>query len=253
MTTPSNAKDTATGRYYRWGQESFVSVTTVISDGVPKPGLQRWFLKNIAKAAAADRVRLATLPAPEVEKFLMGTISPASTEASANLGARVHAKAEVISRGGTVDEIPEEELPFIENLIRFVKDFNPTYIEAESSVFSRQYGYAGTLDAIVTIDGKTHVLDIKTGKSVWPEVALQLAAYKHADFIGDQSGVEKPVHATDNIGLVLHLRPDRYELIPVDISLPTFDTFLSALDMHRWLRVYSKDILRPVIQPTVTS
>lgn len=247
---PANATDTNAGRFYHWGAEPFVSVTTVIGDGVPKPGLQRWFMKNIAKTAAAERVKLATMSAAEVEKFLLSSSSPASTENSAALGSKVHAKAEIISRGGMTGDIPDDEMPFIENFIQFVKDFSPTYVEAESSVYSRKYGYAGTLDAIVTIDGKTHVLDIKTGKSVWPEVALQLAAYKHADFIGRSSGTEEPMHVTDDIGLVLHLRPEKYELVPTDISLPTFDTFLSALDMHRWTRVFSKDMIRPAILPT---
>jgi hypothetical protein len=250
---PVNATDTSAGRYYHWGAEPFVSVTTVISDGVPKPGLQRWFLKNIAKAAATERVRLAAMSAMEVEKFLMASSSPASTGTSASLGSKVHAKAEIISRGGATGEIPEDELPFVENFIRFVSDFSPTYVEAESSVYSRKYGYAGTLDAIVSINGRTHVLDIKTGKSIWPEVALQLAAYKHADFIGRSTGKEDQMHITDDIGLVLHLRPDKYELVPTDISLPTFDTFLSALDMHRWTRVFSRDMIRPAIQPTATS
>jgi hypothetical protein len=250
---PTHATDSKSGRFYHWNAEPFVSVTTVISDGVPKPGLQRWFLKNIAKAAAAGRERLALLTAAEVEAFLMGSISPASTEVSASLGSRVHAKAEIISRDGNTGDIPEDEKPFVDNFLQFLADFSPTYLEAESSVFSRKYGYAGTLDAIVQIDGKNHVLDIKTGKSVWPEVALQLAAYRHADFIGRANGEEAPMHDTDDVGLVLHLRPDKYELVPVDISLPTFDTFLSALDMHRWTRLYSKDIVRPAIRPRATS
>ena len=50
-------------------------------------------------------------------------------------------------------------------------------------VYSRTFGFAGTLDAICTIAGRRGLLDIKTGRSgVYPEVALQLAAYAHADF-----------------------------------------------------------------------
>jgi hypothetical protein len=250
---PANATDTAQGRYYRWGDEQFVSVTTVISDGVPKPGLQRWFIKNIVKAAASERVRLALLTQAEVETYLLSTLTPASTENSAALGSRVHSKAETMTRGESIGVVPDEERPFMENFIRFLGDFKPHYIEAESSVYSRKYGYAGTLDAVVEIDGKTHVLDIKTGKSVWPEVALQLAAYKHADFFGRADGGSPPMVKTSDTGLVLHLRPDRYELVPVDISLPVFDTFLSALDMHRWMRIYHKDVIRPPLTPLIAS
>ena len=119
---------------------------------------------------------------------------------------------------------------------QFREDHNPEYIETESTVFSREYGYAGTMDAVLSIGGKVYVVDYKTGKKVWPEAALQLAAYRNAEFIGRARGREDELPPCDG-GLVVHIRPDGYRVIPVDTSDATFDTFLSALDVFRWNRV----------------
>jgi hypothetical protein len=241
---PFNSVDGPQGRYYKWGIESFVSVTTVIGDGIPKPGLNRWFLKTIASTAAAERVKLAGMTQKEVTDYLMGTLANSNRDNAAQVGSRVHSKAEKISKGEEVADLAPDEQPFIDRFREFVVDFHPIYVEAETTVFNRRYGYAGTLDAVVEIAGKRYVLDIKTGKAIWPEVGLQLAAYKNAEFIGRDDGSTEDMFPTENKGLVLHLRPNMYVLYPVDISPTTFDTFLSALDIHRWLKIFGKDVVK---------
>jgi uncharacterized protein YecE (DUF72 family) len=141
-----------------------------------------------------------------------------------------------------VYEPDSEDAPYIRSFLNFINDWEPRYIETEASVFNREHGYAGTLDAIVEIDGKRYVMDYKTGKSVWPEVALQLAAYRYAEFIGRADGREDRLPHC-NRGLVLHLRPDKYELVPVQVDGTVFDAFLSALDVHRWMKDVSKYVI----------
>lgn len=53
-----------------------------------------------------------------------------------------------------------------------------TDIERQVSDFENCY--AGTLDALLEIDGKFGILDIKTGTNIWDEYSLQLAAYLNA-------------------------------------------------------------------------
>jgi hypothetical protein len=241
---PLNSVDGPSGRYYKWGVESFVSVTTIIGDGIPKPGLNRWFLKQMAAYAASNRKVLATLTQVEAVSQLMGSLSSGNTkDGAAAIGSRVHAQAELISQGGTPPDLAPEEQPFIDRYREFLVDWSPVYVEAETTVFNRTHGYAGTLDAVVEIGGKRYVLDIKTGKAVWPEVALQLSAYRNAEFIGRDDGSTEAMFATQPRGLVLHLRPDKYVLYPADIGLNVFESFLSALDIHRWLKVYGKNVI----------
>jgi len=47
----------------------------------------------------------------------------------------------------------------------------------ERQIWSARDRYAGTVDALVTIDGKFGVLDIKTSPGFYPEYNLQTAAY----------------------------------------------------------------------------
>ncbi|MBA7568678.1 hypothetical protein ES708_10412 [subsurface metagenome] len=47
----------------------------------------------------------------------------------------------------------------------------------EVPLVSEAYGYGGTIDCLAQLDGKLQLLDFKTGKGIWPEMVLQLAAY----------------------------------------------------------------------------
>lgn len=52
------------------------------------------------------------------------------------------------------------------------------FIETEKTLVNSVYGYAGTCDAIAIINGTKYILDWKTSKAIYPEYALQLAAYR---------------------------------------------------------------------------
>jgi hypothetical protein len=130
----------------------------------------------------------------------------------------------------------------LDGFSQFVTARRPRFVTSEATVFSRRHGYAGTLDAICVLDGTLTLLDVKTGKSVYPEVALQLAAYAHADFVGHPDGTERrlpPVAA----GAALHLRPGGYELVPVPIGEQVLAAFLAALEVFRWASEQAPKVL----------
>jgi hypothetical protein len=241
--------DTPKGRYYTWDGNKFVSVTTVISEGIPKPALYKWLVKKGVEKAVANRIILAEMSDTEALDFLSD--KGYSDTGPAALGSRVHKIAENIIKGETHTIAPDDR-GYVDSFNAFMADWQPTYVETEATVFSRQYGYAGTMDGKVMIDGKTYIMDIKTGKSVWPEVALQLAAYRYADFIGRAGGREDP-NTPCNGGLVLHLRPRGYELRPVDCGPEVLDAFLSALDIWHWSKVGSASVLKGAIVPAQTA
>lgn len=228
-------KDSDSGRYYPWKEDKYVSVTTVIKEGIPKPGLNRWFIKMQAEVAAKNRKDLAKLTQVEAKQWILDQRLSGGDEA-ALLGTRVHGLCEKIAEGKEVRPPTEAEKPYVDAFRQFMEDHNPVFLETESTVFNKTYGYAGTMDAVVTIDGKTYIVDYKTGKRVWPEAALQLSAYRYAEFIGRARGREDELPTSDG-GIIVHIRPEGYEVIPVDTSESTFDTFLSALDVFRWNRV----------------
>ena len=230
------SKNTDIGRVYEWNGDEFVSVTTAIKNGIAKPGLVNWAAKQVANIAVRDA---DTVHADSAEDHIRNIISAFEgiRGAASETGNIVHGLCDRLAKGEEVndDEIDEASKPFIVAYRQFLADWSPKYIESEAFVASKKYGYAGTLDAIIEIDGKAYLMDIKTGKSIYPEVGLQLAAYARADFIGSRGGSENKlpdIHPTR--GLVLHLRPNKYALYPVRMDDEVFDAFLAALDVHNY-------------------
>jgi hypothetical protein len=118
--------------------------------------------------------------------------SQAIKNAAGNKGDKVHQAISAILRGEEVridskflnkDTEQQEELTLEEcdAILSFVNWRNETKAETlawDVTVFSEKYGYAGTIDYICKIDGKTYIVDFKTSAQVWPEYELQISAYK---------------------------------------------------------------------------
>ncbi len=100
---------------------------------------------------------------------------------SAAHGSLVHETVEKIVTGQPV-QIPEEVAPAIHAFQRFNETakiaFHSEFVERQ--IWSIRHRYAGTVDALATINGKFGVLDIKTSTGFYPEYNLQTAAYVSA-------------------------------------------------------------------------
>ena len=131
-----------------------------------------------------------------------------------------------------------------------IKDFDVSFLESEAAVWSDTHGFAGTLDAIILVDGEAIILDYKTGASgIWPDVGIQLNAYANADEILDKSGERRPLPKIDGAA-ALHLRPDSYELIPVRLGDDIFEVFQALTVASHWVRDLSKTVLGNPVDPT---
>jgi len=246
VTAPTLAATSPDGhRVYAWAGRAYPSVTAVINGGVPKPFLARWAAKAAAEYAVAHLDHLAQLPAGQAVREVKRAPWEQSG-AAAGLGDAVHAAVEAHATGQPRPELPAEAAPYLEGFDRFAAEHRPSFVLAERTVYSRRYGYAGTFDAIATLPGMGVVLlDVKTGRRVYPEACLQLAAYAAAEFVGDPDGrTEHPMPELD-AGAVLHLRPGGYRLIPVPIGRAVFEAFLAALAVFR----FATD-LAPTLLPT---
>lgn len=201
-------------------------------------------------------------------------------ESAADVGTEVHRFVEAHNLGKPVPTWPLPVKARMGHFARFVADHQPEILAAETKVYHRgerepmnnRHLYAGTLDVIARIDGQTAVVDIKTGKSVWPESALQINAYAYADFL-----VADPHHpgaiqqtptrgrrwyewsgpASDEMpmpqitaGYVLHLRDDGYDLLPVPIRDDLYEMFLALFPVLAWEDRIKKGLLgEPVPAP----
>lgn len=233
MTKVNAAVDTKRGRFYPWDGSKYVSVTTAISEGVPKHGLNAWKLRSVAELAARNRKKLATFTRiPDAKEWLLDKFFKGTDNSAANLGSTVHAMCEQLALGNEVEDT-EQTKPYTDSFREFLSTYQPEVLHTEVTVYSRTHGYAGTADSFLRIGKKVYVVDIKTGKGVWPEAALQLSAYRFADFYGKDDGTEGEIPKCHG-GLVLHVRPDGCHVLPVVCDENVFDTYLSALDIFRW-------------------
>ncbi len=222
---------------YWWNATGPLPSVTKIIGTIDKSGpLVGWAKRVTAEAALAHRDELAGW----VKDFgLDGAVSmltkaaTAKRESAADMGTRVHALADSLARGlETV--VTEEERPFVEAYMAYLREKEPRFLYSEDMVCSLKHGYAGTFDAIVVIGGETWMIDNKTAKGTYPETALQLAAYANADFIGRPNlRTQGRIPRIDRYG-VLHLRPEGYRLVEYKVTPDTFDAFLDALRLTAW-------------------
>ena len=235
MTAPALSRTTrGGGRVYVWGDREYPSVTTILGATVPKPALVGWAAKATAEWAVDHHAEWRDLTDRRATVDLLKGAPFRDRDNAADVGTAVHAYAEATAKGHA-SFIPPEVEPFVAGFERFVCDWRPEYLETEATVFGD--GYAGTLDAIARIDGQVVLLATKTTRSgVYPEVALQLAAYWSADFIGRNDGATEDPMPEMYAAMVLHLRPEGYRLVPVRVDDHTHRQWRRLVETFEYLR-----------------
>lgn len=185
-----------TSHRYRLDGKPVKSVTGIMSAGIPKPALSYW-AANQAAAAASDWATALKSRAPEDRDWEVSSIDPAALydewrkapwakrDEAAVRGTAVHDLAEHLVHGAEVD-VPEHLAPFVEGYADFLDTWDVEPLLTEKSVASRSLWYAGRFDLIASIpdlhDGAPVMVDLKTSNNVYPDTAIQCAAYALADF-----------------------------------------------------------------------
>lgn len=227
------------GHAYRIDGNYAYGVTTAISDGWPKSALNRWYAKCVAEEVAdmseGQLLALRALDRDDVVRKLRGAPERQRDKAAVR-GTKVHHHAQELIEGKpvTVDDL--ELLPYVESCAQFMDDWKVKPLLVERVVGSYRWGYAGTFDLVGELPSGLRVLfDYKTGKSgIWPETALQLAAYRHASHCVGEPGVEVPMA---EVGVeackAVWIRPGQYQVIGLDTSPAVHKAFLHALSVAR--------------------
>lgn len=246
MGQPINAQTDKGGlRYYEFNGQKLLSVTSyrrVLGYGM---GLHNWIVKQVVDAAVlTDRGPLGD---DEYRKSLWRA-ARSKRDAAANLGTAVHEAAE---DGIPSFQLPEadERKPFLEQYEMALRELGLRVLLSEAQVFNLTLGYAGSLDFIAeaTRDlpeygikkGERIVVDLKTGKGIYNDHAIQLAMYFGGEFVGgydpfDQKDVkyddQTDILSSVSTTAVLHLRPESWEFIPIPI---TDELAAAAVDLVR--------------------
>lgn len=217
--------------YYLDGVKA-LGVTTALGEGFPKPALIGWAANTTAGYAVDHWEELAELGIAERLRTLEKA-RYADRDEAGNAGTAVHNLALQLALGEE-PEIPEYLEGHVDSYLRFIVEWSVLERLVEVVVVNRRYGYMGTLDLVAEIQGDRWLLDFKTARSgVFPENALQLAAYRYAETYIGADGLEHELPAVDRCGVV-HIRSDGYDLVPVEAGPDEWRIFLYALQIAKW-------------------
>jgi len=249
MASGFRRRDYGRGHAYYLGDRKLDGVTTIISGGLPKPALVNWAANAAAAMAIDSWDELALLPPSERLKRISKAPN-AARDAAAVRGTRVHALADQLAHGEKV-AVPDELAGHVEACVRFLDDWNPATVLTETPVYHEKYLYAGTFDLIVDMAGKRWLLDFKTSKSVYGDIAFQLAAYANAThYLDTTDETVRPMCPIDECGVVW-LRGDGYDLYPYHVTPAVFREFLYIQQTARaaaQCRDYKGDALTPPVR-----
>jgi len=235
--------------YYELDGQRVDGVTTLIGTGLPKPALTYWSAGEVAAYTVNNLDQLRDMvdtggPDPTI-KFLK-QVPWQKRDTAAVRGTEVHALAERVVHGESVD-VPEELVGFVDGYARWLDRSGATHVLTEFVCGSRTWRYAGTSDLILTDHmGVPRIADIKTGKGVYADTALQLAAYRFAEFYLDGDD-EAPVPEVDDTGWVIHVTADGTQAYPVPVTERQFKTFLHVATVARWQKT-SKELVGPPVR-----
>ncbi|GAA1414014.1 hypothetical protein AUR04nite_20390 [Glutamicibacter uratoxydans] len=216
MTSPKLAIQTEHGRMYsrKVGAEATVpSITTII--GMDHTDLTGWAGYMAAKALSEDSRLPQSLEQGSMMRSLVRQAASAAADyrdAAAARGDRVHFYAEnyALAQLGQTHVLDEAkhaleshgELGYAQHFESWWRDYRVEPIQAEVTVWNQSVGYAGTIDLLAKIGGRTCIIDYKTKtadregivKRPDDKVIMQLAAACKAEeqVVDAESGDWKP-------------------------------------------------------------
>lgn len=237
---------------YTFDGVTYPGVTSILKVLDKSDALMAWAARNTAEAAVALAQRPDTKADGTVTTSLNhlleevgpeGTVKALTSRSSwkrdeaASLGTEVHRLADLVTSA------PDTELTITDDGTRkrvhayaeWWATSGWTLRLSEAAVVHPLVGYGGTFDLLAKDrDGKTVLADIKTGKGVYREAALQLTAYGMAVLVSPfGSEVAYPMPLIDRY-VILHVTVDGVREIEVPVGKLEEAAFMACVDLHRW-------------------
>ena len=250
--TPSRS-DTKIGRFYNIpvpdGTAKLPSVTNILGV-VGKPALVAW-AGNVEREACIQAAADFYEDAAAVQKMSRPAYILSLTERigrvrasskllakAAEIGTQAHARVEwdlrkrLDQKVGPEPQVSEKALWAFMAWDDWSRSVALRPVHVEQTVYSLEYGYAGTLDLFAYVEDVPTVLDWKTGKAVYPvESFMQNAAYRHA--------LREMGHGDPRRGLIVRLpkidTDPQFEVVKVDERTRDLAELSSADAAEDWL------------------
>jgi hypothetical protein len=177
---------------YFWEEEKkeVTSVTTIL-DIINKPALIPWAVNCTTDYIFGNEekgILPQILPGKSYDEIQLHSIREKARSSHSNrkkdagdIGTFLHKWVEKYIKGEKPEIPVNPELQVaVLNFLIWVKNHKVKFLLSEQMVFSKKYGYPGTIDFICTIDGEMYVGDLKTSSGIYAEMLLQTSGYRHA-------------------------------------------------------------------------
>ena len=116
---------------------------------------------------------------------LQGIDSRTYVDALAGVGTLAHYMVECDFNGikPDMDEYSKKEIDLAENgylsFLNWRSQHTISNVSCELQLVDEELGYGGTCDIHCSCDGVWTLIDLKTGKAIYPEMMIQIAAYRN--------------------------------------------------------------------------
>lgn len=258
------------------------SVTTILKGGNPNPAIAPWSAGRALDEAFDSLEEMEAVRGfPELRRETRRRLQGAAVryrDSKAELGTKVHDVVEAHILGVPLPEeiaTDPELLPYLVHFERFVAAWEIEFYASEMTVANYQDGYAGTLDFLFRSPVLARLWrlpertlfpgDTKTGgttlddrtwdghiRGVYPEAACQLSAYRRAEYGWLPDGTWVPMPKVHEVGIILHLLPEGYQVVPARCDDTVYEWFLACQAVCEANAQLSKSVLGdPLTVPPV--
>lgn len=158
-----------------------------------------------------------------------------SDKAAADLGTEVHDALDHVHMGAAVSSLPGHLRPYVEGFLAAEAEHGWVTLLSETTVANVDLGYAGTADRHLRFPGLGVVVaDVKTGKAIYGDVAIQLAAYSRCTHQGSHAGLtDLDLDVNQRRGVAFHVTAEGTTPYVIDLD-PGWSAWLACLDLRRW-------------------
>lgn len=225
-------------RYYEIeGVGKLPSVTTILK-AMAKPGLYKWY-ENQGTKKAFEILDKISVMSPFIHQAILKQLPTGFMKAGSDMrddaakkGTLAHSVIEKLTKGEKVDltTYADEVQNAVGQFKKWRDKHDIEFIKSEAVVHSEIHRYAGTMDALIRLDGVVTLADYKTSKGIFPEYHMQGIAYKKA--VEEMTGEQVPDV------LILRFGKDGSfddAIVPPEEHDEIFDTFIHLMPVWKWM------------------
>lgn len=226
---------------------TYPGVTKVLGVLDKSGALMTWAARETAEAMFAIHEGDGGLAGLEAIVGRDGVIKAATSRSNwkrdeaAQLGTQIHHWADQLVGQGILPAVSETARAYTEHYAEWwrasgwkVRLSEAVVVAPESS--GAHEGWGGTFDLLCyDADGRTVLADLKTGKGIYREAILQLAAYGMAPIVSPMGS--ETVYPMPNVDryVVIHVTREGVREVELSIGAREWSAWLACLDLYRWM------------------